>query len=364
MVYPASERTSDGGIVQAIRRVVRRPLLAVIVVTIVASTVMGAVTAAIARAQPVESAGAPAAFIGTDRATYLLGPGLATRRLTPYPAVAADLAGIAIDPAAAVVAVMRHDGGGSEIVVVPIAGGPEQPVPDTRERSCGASTFHPDGAHILAVCDGTVGRSIELFHRDRGHVETMLPAGAGDIEFRIGGALVSPDGQTLIVRELLGDYGQRFWRVTPSTGQVERLVLPGPEYAVHLAGFLADGRLLATSCEQCVRLGPSAGRSPVRTEIVLIGAGMQVDGVLHTVEGLAFFPALSPDQTTLLYTTYTTGNVPQLWRLEPATGRLDQVGEGERAVYPPPSMPGIGDPSATKSATAGAASSRLRRGGS
>ena len=341
-------------------RIVRaRPLLALLAVLVVASLVTGAAAAGVSRSQPAVPVDTPVVFIGVDHATYLLGPGLTTRRLTPYPGAAADLAGVAIDPVAGVVAVTRHDGSAREIVLVPIAGGPEQAVPGTAERGCGAPTFHPDGAHILAVCNvagGAATRTIELFHRDRGHVRTVVPAGAPGIEFPIGGVLVSPDGQTLLVREALGDYALRFWKVALSSGQVERFALSGPQYAVHPAGFLADGRLLATSCAQCGRLGPSAPPSPLQTEIVLVGAGGQIEAVLHTVSGIAFFPALSPDQATLLYTTYP-GSQPQLWRLEPATGRLDQVGVGERATYPQPSTPGGSGPSATISATAGAGSS-------
>lgn len=341
-------------------RIVRaRPLLVLLAVLVVASVVTGAAEAGIARNQPAVPVDGPAVFIGLDHATYLLGPGLTTRRLSPYPGVAADLAGVAIDPTAGVVAVTRHDGSAREVVLVPIAGGPEQAVPGTAERGCGAPSFHPDGAHILAVCNaagGAATRTIELFHRDRGHIRTVLPAGAEGIEFRIGGVLVSPDGQTLLVREALGDYALRFWKVALSSGQVERFALSGPQYAVHPAGFLADGRLLATSCAPCGRLGPSAPPSPLQTEIVLVGAGGQIDAVLHTVSDIAYFPALSPDHEMLLYTTYA-GSQPQLWRLEPATGRLDQVGAGARATYPQPSTPGGGSPSAASSATTGVGSS-------
>jgi hypothetical protein len=48
---------------------------------------------------------------------------------------------------------------------------------------------------------------------------------------------------------------------------------------------------------------------------------------------MASSPALSPDQETLLYTTFS-GDLPLLWRLTRSTGVVQQVGTGERPTYP------------------------------
>jgi len=172
-----------------------------------------------------------------------------------------------------------------------------------------------------------------LFDGNHGHVRTVARGGIGGIELGIGGLLVSPDGQFALVREFLGDYGVRFWKVALDTGRVERFSVPGPENAVHLAAILPDGRILATSCESCAWLGPNPAPAPPRSEIVLIAPNGTIHAILHSVEDMVFYPALSPDQDTLLYTTFS-GDQPLLWRLTTSTGQTQLVGTGERATYP------------------------------
>jgi hypothetical protein len=323
------------------RSILGSPLTLLATLLMVAASAIAAGAAAAQVPGPVIE-GLPAAFVGENGETYLLAPDGSIRLLTAYPTRAAGPGGLALDPTGATVATTRPDGIRAEVILVSTGDGGVIAVPGTAERNCGAPAFHPDGVHLLAVCDAGQDASrpgLDLFHRDHGHVRTVLEGKTQGLDLRIGGALLSPDGRLILVREFLGDYAIRYWRLDLSTGRVEPFVVGPPDYSTHLEAFVADGRILATRCEYCGWLGPGGPPAPLRTDIVVISPAGAVEAVLHSVDGIASSPALSPDGDTLLYTTYA-GNTPLLWRLAGSTGELRSLGAGSQATYPQVSAPG------------------------
>jgi hypothetical protein len=302
-------------------------------------------------AAPTSEVGASAAFVGLNGETYLLGSDGTARMLTAYPTNAAGGGGLALDSTGTTIATTRPHETRSEVVLVSAADGSVKAVPGTRERNCALPRFHPDGVHLLAICDprqDRFARSVDLFERDTGYVRTLAQGGVGGIEFMISGVVVAPDGAWAIVQEHLGDYAVRHWRLDLTSGQIEPLVVPGLPYAVRVEVFLADGRILATRCEACLGTGPRSA-SEIVTDILILGAGDQGEVVLHSVPDLVASPALSPDGTTLLYST-ANGSGPALWDLDRSTNSVQRIGSGGMATYPQPaSGAGVVDRSSHRS---------------
>ena len=283
----------------------------------------------------------PAAYVGASGETILLLPDGTTRVLGPYPGGMGDGARVALDPPGTTLATARTVADGRDVILVSLADGGVRTVPGTRERRCADPTFHPDGVHLLAVCDASrdpYKRSIDLFHREHGYVRRLVQGGQRGIQFVLAGAEVSPDGSWALVREALGDYAVRHWRLDLATGRIDRLALPEPAQAIHLEGFLADGRILGTRCEACAVLGP-AGPAALQAEVVTLAPDGSLDPALHASAVPIYGPALSPDGDTLLYSTVAADGM-QLWRLVRSTGALTLVGNGSGAVYPRPSTSG------------------------
>lgn len=219
-----------------------------------------------------------------------------------------------------------------------LADGASMPVPETAERRCGRADLLPDGLHVLAVCGEEPADqrpTIELFHRDTGHVRTVLASSTIGRIGVIGRPLVAPDGQTAIIPNPLGDYAVDYWRLDLATGRAARLDFPGlPEYGVHVEQQLPDGRLVVTACDYCGWLGPSGPPAPPRTDVIILGPDGSLQEVLLSVEGLIGDVTLTRDGAAVLWSTFDgmTG-MDQLWRQVLATGERDVLIEERR---PPP----------------------------
>jgi hypothetical protein len=243
------------------------------VVVIMAALCMRA-EASIVRGQGANSSTVSAAFLSNDDETYLLLADGSVQLLTAYPTRAGQPGTLALDTTSTTIATTRPYGILTEIILITLPSGQVSPLPGTRERNCYYPAFHPDGVHLVVVCNPAqnyFASTLDLFHRERGFVRTLLTRNqAPGMTMVLGGALLAPNGQTAIVREFLGDYAIRYWRMDLSRGQIAQFTPQGPEYSVHLQSFLPSGQLLATSCALCSWMGPSGPPEPIRSEIQLL----------------------------------------------------------------------------------------------
>ncbi len=301
-----------------------------------------------------DDADALGAFIGGGGETYLLYPDGSTSLLTALPTPAGSST-LAISPSGQEVAVTRPTASGSEIVLVSIADGQADAVPDT--LGCGSPAFHPNGIHLLAICHGedAVGRSMQaiaLFHRDRGYIAIVTTNIGGGWDSTnpgfLGRVLVSPDGATALVESYLGDGATFLRRIWLTDGSVEPFVVNGYDACgaqscsdiVRVRAFMADGRILASACHSCTGAGPSS-ESPDFAPLLIDPDG-NVSEVLADLGEEGSVEALSPDGRILLFTRYGSPDfVSTLWRLDRASGQTRFLGTGRHAAYPQASSPAV-----------------------
>ncbi|HUR09273.1 MAG TPA: hypothetical protein VM347_42510, partial [Nonomuraea sp.] len=145
-----------------------------------------------------------AAFVGDNDSTWLRYPDGTLASLTVYPTPSSVLARVALDPLARTVATTRVADSSTEIVLVDVASGVARTLPGSRERNCRAPSFHPNGTHLVAVCQpssdlGGNKQEVDLFNLQTGFERTIVTDPGGLEENRQGvldRPLVSPDGTT------------------------------------------------------------------------------------------------------------------------------------------------------------------------
>jgi WD40 repeat protein len=301
-----------------------------------------------------------AAFVGDNDSTWLRYPDGTLTSLSVYPTPSAVLARVALDPWARTVATTRVVDSSTEIVLLDVASGESRSLPDTQARNCRAPAFHPNGTHLVAVCQppselGGNKQQVDLFNLKTGFERTITIDPGGLDADRLGildRPLISPDGKTMLLQGSIDDGVIRLWKADMDTGVTAPFMVQGFEDCVEGCfdevrpiAFHSDGRVLASTCRSCANPlsddgDPTPQPEPLQSEVVLLNLDGSVGEVLYSSPELVLFPALSPDGQTLLFTTYPqseSSTVAMLFSFNRASGETTEVARGRSASFAQPS---------------------------